>query len=200
MGSPAQLSDDEKRELLRIARATLREFTATGRIPPGRPHRESLLAPHAAFVTLHHHGALRGCIGTCEATTPLYRTVQEMAIAAATKDPRFAALTRDELPTIEIEISALGSLRPITSPAEITIGIDGLVLEVDGHRGLLLPQVAIEAGWDAEALFAGVCTKAGVPVDAWLRPGALIHAFAAIFFNDKTHPPAARPGAQIRSR
>ena len=77
------LADDEKRELLRIARATLREHGYSGRIPPGKPHRESLVAPAAVFVSLHKGDALRGCIGGLEADKPLYRAIQEMAVAAA---------------------------------------------------------------------------------------------------------------------
>lgn len=183
-----QLADDEKRELLRIARATLREHSFSGRIPPGKPHRESLLAPAAVFVTLHAGGELRGCIGTVEAEKPIYRAVQEMAVAAATKDPRFPAVPADEVDDLQIEISVLGAPRPVKSAADIVIGRDGLRIDLDGKRGLLLPQVAPEAGWDAATLLQKTCRKAGLPDDAWKSPEAQVVAFGAQVFSDDTHP------------
>lgn len=182
------LRDDEKRELLRIARATLREFLDTGRIPPGKPHRPTLLAPAAVFVTLHRDDALRGCIGLLEATTPLYRAVQDMAVAAATRDPRFPPLTDAELEGLDIEISVLSHARQVRGPDELTIGADGLVVEAFGRRGLLLPQVAAEAGWDGATLLARTCVKAGVPADTWQRDDARLTAFQAQVFSDRTHP------------
>jgi len=183
------LADDEKRELLRIARATLREHAFSGRIPPGKPHRESLTTPAAVFVSLHRGKALRGCIGTVEPNQPLYRAVQEMAIAAATRDPRFGPVTLEELDQLDIEISVLGEARRVRTPDEIVVGRDGLRIDVLGHRGLLLPQVAPEAGWDAPTFLAKTCAKAGLPEDAWKADDAEIWAFAAQVFNDHTHPP-----------
>jgi AmmeMemoRadiSam system protein A len=186
------LADDEKRELLRIARATLREHGYSGRIPPGKPHRECLVAPAAVFVSLHKDKALRGCIGSTEADRPIYRAVQEMAIAAATRDPRFPPLAADELDATEIEISVLGNARKITRPDELVIGVDGVWVEGQGRRGLLLPQVAPEAGWDATTLLARTCQKAGLPDEAWKDPGIEVHAFRAQVFSDQTHPPVKR--------
>ncbi len=186
------LADDEKRELLRIARATLREHAFSGRIPPGKPHRECLVAPAAVFVSLHKEKALRGCIGSTEADRPLYRAVQEMAISAATKDPRFPPLAPDELEKIEIEISVLGNARTIKRPEDLVIGEDGAWIEGHGRRGLLLPQVAPEAGWDGATLLSKTCQKAGLPDDAWKDPAITAHAFRAQVFSDHTHPPAKR--------
>ena len=182
------LADDEKRELLRIARATLREHTYSGRIPPGKPHREALCLPAGVFVSLYHGDQLRGCIGTVDAEKPLYRAIQEMAVAAGTRDPRFAPVEEDEVDDLMIEISVLGGARPVKTPADVVIGQDGLVVEVDGRRGLLLPQVAPEAGWDAPTLFAKTCAKAGLPAEAWQQPGAVLTAFRAQVFSDQTHP------------
>jgi AmmeMemoRadiSam system protein A len=183
------LTDDEKRELLRIARATLREHFHTGRIPPGKPHRESLTAEAGAFVTLHKNGELRGCIGTQEETTALFRIIQEMTVAAATRDPRFDAVTEDELTDIQIEVSVLSAPTPVSDPSEIEIGVHGLAIEHNGKRGLLLPQVASEGGWNAEAFLGRVCVKAGLDKDAWREEGARVVAFSAQVFNDETHPP-----------
>lgn len=186
------LADDEKRELLRIARATLREHSFSGRIPPGKPHRESLLAPAAVFVTLHLGGELRGCIGTVDADKPLYRIIQEMAVAAATRDPRFSPVDADDVDDLSIEISVLGPTRPVRGADEIRIGEDGVRIDAHGRRGLLLPQVAKEAGWDAETLLAKASEKAGLPPDAWQQPGAEVIAFGAQVFSDETHPPVPR--------
>lgn len=188
-----RLADDEKRELLRIARATLREYLETGRVPPGKPHRATLLAPAAVFVSLHRDHALRGCIGLVEATSPLYRAVQDMAVAAATRDPRFPPLDGEELDDTELEISVLSHARPVRGPDDLVIGEDGLVVECFGRRGLLLPQVAPEAGWDAPTLVARTCVKAGLPADTWKRPDARLTAFHAQVFSDRTHPPPQQP-------
>jgi uncharacterized protein len=187
-----QLADDEKRELLRIARATLREHAFSGRIPPGKPHRETLLAPAAVFVTLHHDDELRGCIGTVDEEKPLYRAVQEMAVAAATRDPRFKPVESDEVDDLQIQISVLGAPRKISSAEELVIGEDGVRVEAHGRRGLLLPQVAPEAGWDAATLLAKTCAKAGLPEDTWQQPAASVLAFRAQVFSDESHPPLPR--------
>jgi AmmeMemoRadiSam system protein A len=183
------LTDDEKRELLRIARATLREYFHTGRIPPGKPHRDSLTAEAGVFVSLHREGTLRGCIGTQQETTPLYKIVQEMTITAASRDPRFEPVDEDEIEDIEIEISVLGAPQPLRSTDDIEIGVHGLSIEHDGRRGLLLPQVATKNGWDAKTFLAEVCRKAGLAEDAWKQPGAVVYAFPAQVFNDESHPP-----------
>lgn len=183
------LNDDEKRELLRIARATLREYFDTQRIPPGKPHRDSLTAEAAAFVSLHQEGKLRGCIGMQQEIKPVYRVIQEMAIAAATRDPRFPPITEEELEDVEIEISVLGANEPVRAAGDVQIGEHGLAIECDGKRGLLLPQVAKEAGWSAEEFLRQVCLKAGLPDSAWTRADAKVERFTAQIFSDATHPP-----------
>jgi AmmeMemoRadiSam system protein A len=182
------LADDEKRELLRIARATLKEHAFSGRIPPGKPHRESLCAPAGVFVSLHEGTELRGCIGTIEADKPLYRIVQEMAVAAASRDPRFAPVSEDEIEDITVEISVLGAARTVRGPGDLAVGTDGLCIDLGDRRGLLLPQVAVHAGWDALTFLTKTCHKAGLPLDAWRDPEARITAFSAQVFSDTTHP------------
>ncbi len=183
------LADDEKRELLRIARATLREYLRSGRIPPGKPHRESMLAEAGAFVSLHTGGELRGCIGHLGESKPLYKVIQEMAVAAASRDPRFPPLEPDDLDNTEIEISVLGAAEPVSDPADITLGEHGLVIEQGQHRGLLLPQVAIEHQLDAVGFLEAVCRKANLPENAWSSPQATVQRFTAQVFSDQTHPP-----------
>ena len=191
MGYPHALTDGEKRELLRIARITLREFTRTGRIPPGKPHKQSLCENAAAFVTLRTAGTLRGCIGTQLEESPLYRTVQEMAVAAATRDPRFAPVRVDEVDQLIIEVSVIGSRERIASAADVEVGVHGLTIQHDGHRGLLLPQVARENDWDAETFLTRLCAKAGLPANSWREDEVDIERFTAQVFDEQTYPPAA---------
>jgi len=177
------LTDHEKRELLRIARATLREYLSSGVIPPGAPHRDSLTAPAGAFVSLHKGKELRGCIGTFAETTPLYRTIQEMAISAATRDPRFEPLSSDEIPEIDIEISVLSGLEAVARPpAGIEIGRHGLHVTKGFLRGVLLPQVAVQSAWDAEEFLSQTCKKAGLDARAWSLPEAVVEVFSAQVF------------------
>lgn len=185
MSYPHVLAMDEQRELLRIARATLREHARSGKLPPGKPHRDTLLANAAVFVTLHREAELRGCIGTTTADRPIYRAVQEMAIAAATRDPRFAPVSGDEIASIEIEISVLGALRRVAGPGDVQIGRDGVVVEGRGHRGLLLPHVAVESGWDATAFVERTCQKAGLPRDAWKAGDLEISVFPTQVFSEQ---------------
>ena len=174
-------------ELLRIARVTLTDALLHGRVPPGRPHNETLLAPGAAFVTLHRNGTLRGCIGTVEAQKPLYLVIQEMAVAAATRDPRFESVTADELCDIEIEISVLSQPTAINGPDDLLIGRDGVMVVGRGKRGVLLPQVAVEHGWDAVALLENTCGKAELPPGAWRDSDVQCMAFSATIFAEKAN-------------
>lgn len=182
MGYDHVLLDEEKRELLRIARATLREFTRTGFVPPGKPHRECLVQNASVFVTLHRGDELRGCIGSLGDDKPLYKAIQEMTVAAATRDSRFEAVHEEELPDIRIEISVLGGRERIADPSEIRIGEHGLCLTHKITRGLLLPQVAVEHGWDATTFLERVCAKAGLPADTWKSADAVVEVFTAQVF------------------
>src|SRR6185295_19984167 len=143
-----------------VAYASDRELVSSTSEPIGE--REG-----GAFVTLHKHGELRGCIGHIEANEPLGKVVTRCAVAAASTDPRFPPITADELRQIEIEISLLGPLEQIHGPGDIVVGRHGLVVEQGWQRGLLLPQVATEWHWDAETFLAHTCHKAGLPRDAW---------------------------------
>lgn len=135
--------------------------------------------PRGAFVTLHAHGDLRGCIGYIESAMPLSRVVEEVAEKAAFEDPRFPPLTPGEYPVVQVEISVLSPLRQIVSPEEIVVGSHGLLLEHGWHRGLLLPQVATEYGWDRTIFLENVARKAGLPATAWKEPSARIFIFTA---------------------
>ena len=147
------------------------------------PQSAILARPGGAFVTLHKRGDLRGCIGHIEPTEPLGLVVPRCAVAACSSDPRFPPVTAGELDAIDIEISLLGPLQPIAGPQDIVVGRDGLVVERGWQRGLLLPQVATEWGWDADAFLAHTCQKAGLPADAW-RHGATVWRFEAEVFGE----------------
>lgn len=176
------LTDEERDELLRIARRAATTWLREGRVPEESPISEKLNSPGAAFVTLTDRGQLRGCIGYTEARAPLYRTVQECAVASATEDPRFLPVTPDEIGTVRIEISVLTPLLPIR-PDDVEVGVHGLMVKRGGRRGLLLPQVPAEHGWDRETFLAQVCLKAGLPLDAW-RTGAKLYSFMAEVFGE----------------
>jgi AmmeMemoRadiSam system protein B/AmmeMemoRadiSam system protein A len=187
------LTPEEQGYLLDLARHRIESAVgAAGAAPAGRP-TERLLEPRAAFVTLKLDGRLRGCLGIIEPRKALRDTVAEMAKAAATGDPRFYPLEKDELPGVEIEISVLSALRAVRYPSDIIVGTHGLVIESGARRGLLLPQVAEEAGWDAESFLEHACEKADLPADAWKDERTRIFVFTAEVFGAKPKgsPPAA---------
>jgi AmmeMemoRadiSam system protein A len=175
--------DSDRKELLRIARATLREFLATGYLPPGAPHRKTLLNPHAAFVSVRVRGELRGCMGRVEADRPLYLAVEELAVAAASKDPRFEPVRIEELRDVKLEISVLSALKP-AKPDEVVLGEHGVVVTRGPRRGLLLPKVAVEQGWDLPKLLSETCAKAGLPSGAWSEPDTRLEVFTAEVFSE----------------
>jgi AmmeMemoRadiSam system protein A len=135
--------------------------------------------PRGAFVTLHAQGDLRGCIGYIETALPLSRVVKEVAEKAAFEDPRFPPLTPGEYSAVQVEISVLSPLRRIVSPGEIVVGSHGLLLEHGRHRGVFLPQVATEYGWDRTVFLENLARKAGLPATAWKDPSAQIFIFTA---------------------
>jgi AmmeMemoRadiSam system protein A len=180
-GPKPEYDSDERKILLQIAHEAILSFSE------GRQISFSAPSPHLAeargvFTTLYSGHKLRGCVGYPAAILPLYRAVAETARAAANDDPRFAAISLPEARQLQISISVLSPLRPV-SPDEIEIGIHGLVISQGPRRGLLLPQVPIEHGWDREAFLEQTCVKAGLAPEAWRR-GAQIEAFTAEVFAD----------------
>jgi AmmeMemoRadiSam system protein A len=176
------LTEGERTELLAIARRAAVSWVKKGKVPQETPPPGNLVAPGAAFVTLTRKGRLRGCIGYTEASVSLCKTVQECAVAAATEDPRFPPVGPAEVDALRIEISVLTPLAPIR-PMEVEVGVHGLLVRKGGRRGLLLPQVAVEHGWDRETFLSAVCEKAGLPGDAW-RSGAELYSFTAEVFGE----------------
>ncbi|MCX7854454.1 MAG: AmmeMemoRadiSam system protein B [Anaerolineae bacterium] len=181
--TPPDLTPERREALLTLARRTLESYLADGTLPPYETDDPNLLRPSGAFVTIREDGELRGCIGHLRADTPLYRVVQEMAVAAATEDPRFPPLTREELARVRLEISVLSPFRRLTDPMQVEVGTHGLLILKGSQQGLLLPQVAVEEGWDREAFLEGLCRKAGLPAGCW-REGAALYVFTAVVFGE----------------
>jgi AmmeMemoRadiSam system protein A len=138
-------------------------------------------------VTLRKDHELRGCIGYIESRFPLADVVGEVAVKAAFEDPRFPPLTVSELEEITIEVSVLSPLQPVHDLEEIQVGVHGLLIELAGRRGLLLPQVASEYRWDRETFLENTARKAGLPRNAWKDPQAKIYLFSAEIAGEEVH-------------
>jgi AmmeMemoRadiSam system protein A len=139
----------------------------------------------SAFVTLTINEDLRGCIGTTDAREPLGEAIKHCAISAAFSDPRFPPLTKEEYPFIHLEISVLSPFRKAEHPEEVISGTHGVMITRGYYRGLLLPQVATEYGWDRDTFLSYTCRKAGLPTDAWKDPATVIEVFTAEVFSEK---------------
>ena len=172
----------ERQKLLKIARRTLENKLAGHKLPVFAPPEPALNEPKGVFVTLKKDGKLRGCIGYIRSAKPLFQAVQEMAVAAATEDRRFSPVTKGELKGLEIELSVLSRMREVKELSEIEVGRDGLYIMKDQASGILLPQVAVEWGWDRAEFLKQVCLKAGLPDNAWPDQDARLYRFTAQVF------------------
>jgi AmmeMemoRadiSam system protein B/AmmeMemoRadiSam system protein A len=182
VGVDLGLNDQEKKILHDIARSVVENKARGKPVPAFNVEAPVLKENRGAFVTLKRRGQLRGCIGNIEGRGPLYKTIEEMAEAAAFRDPRFSAVTERELPELEFEISVLTPLRKIREVSEIEVGKHGLYITKGRYAGLLLPQVATEYGWDRQTFLEHTCNKAGLPSDAWKDKNAEIYIFSADIF------------------
>lgn len=167
--------------ILQYAREVLHSKLFLQKLPEAP--RLSVSIRCGAFVTLKEHGDLRGCIGRMRSEEPLCSTIAEMAWAAASEDPRFLPVTKDELTLIEIEITLLSPLEPI-SPEEVEVGRHGLLISARGRSGVLLPQVPVEFEWNRETFLEQLCRKAGLPPEAWKSPSTLLYGFEGFVFSE----------------
>lgn len=181
------LSDEEKEELMKIAKETIHCAVKGEKIPDFAIKNELLKENRGAFVTITKEGDLRGCIGYSFPVDSLYKVVSEVAQSAALHDPRFPPLTEEELNDIEIEISVLTPLEEVKDVSEIEVGKHGLLIEKYGYKGLLLPQVAAEYNWDREKFLEQTCYKAGLDRNAWKEPDTVIKKFSAEIFGQRKH-------------
>jgi AmmeMemoRadiSam system protein A len=177
-----EVSGEERTQLLRLAHDSI--FLALQRreisLDPPTSH---LAEPRGVFTSLYLQEELRGCVGYILPTCSVFRAVGETARAAAFEDNRFPPVTQEEAPHLQVELSILSLARPL--PVEqVEVGRHGLLISWHGRRGLLLPQVPVERGWDRTTFLEQTCCKAGLPRDAWQK-GATIEAFTAEVFGEK---------------
>jgi AmmeMemoRadiSam system protein B/AmmeMemoRadiSam system protein A len=182
VGVDLGLNDQEKKTLHQIAKTVIDNKARGKTVPEFKVDSPILMENRGAFVTVQKKGQLRGCIGYIEGRGPLYRTIEEMAEAAAFRDPRFMPVTEKELPDLDIEISVLTPLKKITDVNEIEVGKHGIYIKQGWNSGLLLPQVATEYGWDRRTFLEHTCQKAGLPSNAWKDKNTEIYIFSADIF------------------
>lgn len=179
------LNKDEQDQLLKIARAAVEKMVNEGKtFEPSVAGLDKLKIDRGAFVTLKIKGNLRGCIGYTSPVMPLFETVRDMAIQAATRDPRFSPVSKAELSSLRYEISVLSPFRRVLDTAKIEVGKHGLLIKKGGYTGLLLPQVPVEQDWDRLTFLEQTCRKAGLPTDAWKDAETDIFQFTAFVFGE----------------
>ena len=160
-------TEEEKKELLALARKAITEYVTKGKSPETDVKNQKFKTDGAVFVTIKENGSLRGCIGHIQAIMPLYQSIMRNAVAACSSDPRFPPMKKEELKDMEIEISILSPFMSLKDVKDIQVGKHGLYIIKDNQTGLLLPQVATEFGWNRDEFLEHVCMKAGLPKDAW---------------------------------
>ncbi len=181
-----QLSGQQKKMLLDIARTTI-ENIVSGKTLPDFSIDDSLLNEKCgAFVTIHHKGNLRGCIGNIIGHSSLWETVRKMAVEASQNDPRFPPVSIYELKEIDIEISVISPFEKIEDIENIKVGEHGIFIKQGYHQGLLLPQVATEYSWDRKEFLEHTCMKAGLGRECYKNPASEIFIFSATVFGEKS--------------
>jgi len=179
---PQEYTPAERKLLLELAHQAIMS-ALEGREISLTTINQHLSQPRGVFTTLYCQRKLRGCVGYPTAQLPLYRTVIETARAAAFDDPRFIPVTLSEAQELQVSLSVLSPLKPIKAE-EVEVGRHGLLISNGARRGLLLPQVPVEHGWDRITFLEQTCRKADLPLDAW-SSGATIEAFTAEVFEDE---------------
>lgn len=160
-------TEEERKELINIAKKAITDYVLNKSEPEIEVKNPKFKTDGAVFVTIKKHGFLRGCIGHIHAIMPLYQSIIKNAVAACSGDPRFSPMTKEDLKDMEVEISILSPFIHIKDAKNIQVGKHGLYIIKGMHSGLLLPQVATEFGWNREEFLEHVCSKAGLPKDAW---------------------------------
>jgi AmmeMemoRadiSam system protein A len=178
-----RLTREQEQFLLKLARKSIEHHFKEETPLETHVHDPLLEEKRGAFVTLKVDGKLRGCIGYPLPHKPLYEAVIEMAVAAASQDFRFKPLTPEELDRLKIEISVLSVPAPVGRREDVEVGSHGIVVSKGFNRGLLLPQVAVEYGWDRDTFLRQGCLKAGLAPDEW-KKGAKIETFTAQVFSE----------------
>jgi AmmeMemoRadiSam system protein A len=179
------IDPSRRAQLLSLARAAV-EARVRGERPPDVPSHLELPAS-GVFVTIHCRGELRGCLGTLDSGERVGTAVQRLAAEVCTSDYRFPPVRPAELRDLTVDISVLTPPQRVDDPNEVVVGRDGLIVQQGARKGLLLPQVAPEHGWDRETFLAQTCVKAGLPPGAW-RHGAEVLRFEAEVFAEDAGP------------
>ncbi len=178
------LSSTAATHLLQIAREAIIHQIKNEDYSPTRPEEKALNQHSGCFVTITQNGDLRGCIGNFQSQQPLYLEVTTMAVAAASQDPRFQPMGRDELDNFSVEITVLSPLEKISDTSLIEVGTHGIYIVKGVKRGVLLPQVATEYGWDRETFLRQTCVKAGLSEESWQHTDADIYIFSGQIFHE----------------
>lgn len=181
------LSDTDRKSILELARQAVTEAVCRKRRLQHLPEGEAFNQYCGVFVTVHVKHRLRGCIGVIEAKERLADSIVRCAFSAALEDPRFNPMRPEEVSEMDVEISLLSPLQPI-GPEQIEIGTHGLLVEQGVHRGLLLPQVAVEHNLDKERFLQETCYKARLAIDAWKSPRTRIYAFTCEIVQEEKSP------------
>ncbi|HEU4340516.1 MAG TPA: AmmeMemoRadiSam system protein A [Candidatus Binatia bacterium] len=183
--SAVHLPPESQTRLLRIARQTLERYVL-GSLRQNETIEDPYLrtVAYGAFVSLHKATALRGCVGSCVPTQPLYQLVIEMTEAAASRDRRMAPVRAAELGDIHIDISILSALEAAPDPLSLQVGRHGLHVARGENRGVLLPQVAPQYGWDIQTFLEQTCIKAGLRKHAWQDRDTRVSSFTALILEE----------------
>lgn len=185
---------DEGRAAVELARDTLEARVNGTRPSLAKRAPASFNEKRGVFVTLNEEVTgsrmLRGCIGYSDPIKPLGEAIRDVTVYAS-EDPRFPhPVVPDELDRIVVEVSVLTlpqdlvALKRRDIPSKIRLGIDGLIISNPYTNGIFLPQVATEQGWDQETYISEACSKAGLPMDAWLQEGTRVQVFQAEIFTE----------------
>ncbi len=180
------LTKRQKKRLVQIARKTIDLYLKKGKVySVSKRDKDTMPADNGAFVSIYKNKELRGCIGHIISEQPLSELVRDMAIAAATKDPRFPPVTVDELDIVDVEVSVLSKPKR-SSVDDIVLGKHGVIISKGNNRGVFLPQVADETGWTKQKFLSVLASqKAGLAPDAWQDPSVTIETFTAEVFDEQ---------------
>jgi len=180
------LTKEQKKFLLETAKQTMSAFVKDKKVLDVSSSDPRLSAQEGAFVTITKHGQLRGCIGHIIGDQPLLQTVRDMAVAAASQDPRFPPVKPEELNDLDLEISVLSKPQKISDPNSIQLGTHGVIVSQGFNKGVFLPQVAAETGWNLDQFMSELCSqKAGLPPDCWKDAKTTVEIFTADVFSEK---------------
>ncbi len=179
---PPHFSRDQKLQLTRAGFLAIQEYLTSGKIPNYKTVDAALQRKSGVFITLRQNSILRGCIGQITANEPLFKRVQRLSIAAATSDPRFSPLKLEDLPNITLKIAILSPIKRIEID-QIRVGKHGLLIEHDERRGVLLPEVPVDRGWNVQTYLKHLCMKAGLDQGV-LKENPKLYGFTSMTFEN----------------